>query len=152
MQRGSILAEVIIVVAVLGILTSTAIPRVTNALASQALDTFSANLAADIRSIQQMSMNLAGQDAPVYKIYFFNASGDPYYIIHDGRKAIKLVYLPKCVEITGDPPYLMFSHKGAPLRGQTIEMKIKGTQKYMYIYITGATGRVRMSPIGKLAD
>lgn len=152
MQRGSTLAEIIIVIAVLGILVSTAIPRLANALANQELDTFAANLAADIRSIQQMSMNLAGEDAPVYRIYFLNASGDPYYFIHNGHKAIKIVYLPKRIELTGDPEYIMFSHKGAPLRGQTIELKCKGTRRYLYIYIAGATGRVRISSSGNLAD
>lgn len=152
MQKGSTLVETIIVIAVIGILVSTAIPRLANALANQELDTFAVNLAADIRSIQQTSMNLAGEDAPLYRIYFNNASGDPYYFIHNGYKAIKVVYLPKHIEMTGDPGYIMFSHKGAPLRGQTIELKCKGTRKYLHVYIAGATGRVRISPSGNLAD
>jgi prepilin-type N-terminal cleavage/methylation domain-containing protein len=152
MQRGFSLIEVMIVSAVLAMLAVSAVPRIFATIATQELQTFTANLAADIRYMQQMSLNANGQNAPLYTLRFARGSENSYYIIHDGYQAIKMVYLPKHVKVTGDPDYIMFSNKGAPRKGQRIEFYTSNAQLFSYVYITGATGRVRVSANGNLAE
>lgn len=152
MQRGFSLIEVIIVAAVLGILAVGAVPRIFATMATQELHTFTANLAADIRYMQQMALNANGKNAPLYTLRFARGRESSYYIIHDGYKAIKTVYLPKHVKMTGDPDYILFSNKGAPRKGQRIEFYTSNAQLFSYVYIAGATGRVRVSANGNLAE
>ena len=152
MQRGFSLIEVMIVSAVLAILAVSAVPRIFATMATQELQTFTANLAADIRCMQQMALNANGQNAPLYTLRFARGSESSYYIIHDGYQAIKMVYLPKHVKVTGDPDYIMFSNKGAPRKGQKIEFYTSNAQLFSYVYIAGATGRVRVSANGNLAE
>ncbi|MBP2635080.1 MAG: hypothetical protein H6Q72_987 [Firmicutes bacterium] len=151
MQRGFSLIEIIIVTAVLGILAVGAVPRIFATMATQELQTFTANLAADIRCMQQMALNANGKNAPLYTLRFARGENS-YYIIHDGYKAIKTVYLPKHVKMTGDPDYILFSNKGAPRKGQRIEFYTSNAQLFSYVYIAGATGRVRVSANGNIAE
>lgn len=152
MQRGFSLIEVVIVAAILSIFTAGAVPRIFAVMANQELQSFTVNFAADIRGMQQMALNANGKVAQLYTLRFGRASTNSYYIIHDGYKAIKTVYLPKHVQVTGDPDFIMFSNKGAPRRGQKIEFHSSTSSNYLYVYITGATGRVRISANGNLAE
>lgn len=152
MQKGFSLIEILIVAAVLSIFSVGAIPRIFAAMADQELQTFTTNLAADIRYLQQMSLNANGKNAPLYTLRFARGSTSSYYIIHDGNKAIKTVYLPKHVRMTGDPDFILFSNKGAPRKGQKIEFYNSNSDKFLYVYIAGATGRVRVSANGNTAE
>ncbi|SDE84234.1 type II secretion system protein [Sporomusa acidovorans] len=148
MQKGFSLIEVIIVVALVGVLATGALPRIADTLANQELQTAAVNLAADIRSMQQLAMNANGDNSPLYTLRFSRDEHGSYYIIHNGRHAIKTVYLSRFVQVTGEPDYIMFSNKGAPRRGQKIELKSIRHRYFLYIYIAGATGRVRVSANG----
>ncbi len=152
MQKGLSLIEVIIVAAMISFFAVGAVPRIFTTMANQELQTFTTNLMADIRCMQQMALNANGKNAPLYTLRFARGSKNSYYIIHDGHKAIKTVYLPNHVRMTGDPDFIMFSNKGAPRRGQKIEFYSSNSDKFLYVYIAGATGRVRVSANGNTAE
>lgn len=138
--------ELLVTVAIVGIVASIAIPRIADSVANQELDTFVNNLAADIRGVQQMSMNANGSQA-IYTLYIINGT-IPQYNIHDGEKSTKIVYVPESVTITGAPELIRYAITGAPSSGaQTIEFKSKQTKKKLYIKIAPVTGRVRITTI-----
>ncbi len=146
MQQGFTLVEILIVIAIIGIVTSMAIPQLADTVAAQELDTFVNNLAADIRVLQQMTMNANGSQA-IYTLYIFN-DANPRYFIHDGKKAINIVYLPSSVTITGTPEMIRCAVTGVPVYGaQTIEFQSNVTKKYLYLKIAPVTGRVRVTTI-----
>jgi prepilin-type N-terminal cleavage/methylation domain-containing protein len=147
MQQGFTLVELLITIAIVGIVASMALPQIADTVATQELNIFANNLAADIRAIQQMAINTNGVQT-IYTIYFFNGS-TPQYNLHDGKRSFKIVYLPASVEMTGDPQLIRYAITGSPSSGsQTIEFRSKRTGKYRYVIVASITGRVRVSNTG----
>ncbi|MDF2568497.1 MAG: hypothetical protein K0R55_101 [Sporomusa sp.] len=144
MQQGFTLVELLVAIAIVGIVASMALPQIADSVATQELNTFVNNLAADIRGLQQMSMNANGSQA-IYTLYIINGT-NPQYNIHDGKKSIKIVYVPASITITGAPELIRYAITGVPSSGaQTIEFKSEQTKKYLYIKVAPVTGRVRVT-------
>ncbi|BBB93320.1 MAG TPA: type II secretion system protein [Methylomusa anaerophila] len=148
MRKGGTLIEIVIVIAILSVLAGILVPKIANSVALQELDIAAQELAADIRLVQQFSINAGyGSGALRYTIYFMPDS-NPYYWIHDGQKMIKQIYLPKSVCWSNVPSTIRFGIKGIPEAGaaQTIQLR-STTGKSLYIMLAPFTGRVRITDV-----
>ncbi|MBP2663160.1 MAG: hypothetical protein H6Q71_1108 [Firmicutes bacterium] len=139
---GFILIELIIVMAIIGLLSAMAIPKMNQTVAENELDGAARLLAADIRGLQQMTIN-GGNTA--YKLRFINDT-EPRYNFTAGPQTVRKVYLPNSVKMMGYPVDIVFRLDGMPfIGGQTIELKSKVTGKSLYIKLAPVTGRVRIT-------
>lgn len=141
MQRGFTIIELLVVIAIIGIFAALAIPRLGNSVAIQELNGAAQQLVADLRNLQQRSINDA-EAAGQYKITFdFNGG---FYIVGSGINAIKTVTLPASVRLITPPSQVTYTINGTPSGGgKTITLRSSKLNRDMYVYIAGATGRVR---------
>lgn len=147
MQRGFILIEMIVVLTVVFLLAAVAVPAMTKAIAQQDMDCAARNLAADIRWIQQISINGGvGAGATVYVLMFNNADHANYYITANGQ-TIKTVHLPGSVRFGNAPAQIMFNpNTGFPATGaQSIKLQSMILNSYKYVILAPTIGRVRIS-------
>jgi|GEM_PF-1123577 len=146
MQRGFTLIELLITITIISIVAGMAMPQIADTVATQELHTFVNNLAADIRGLQQMSINANGAQV-IYTIYLISGR-TPQYNVHNGEKATKIVYLPASVTMTGDPRPIRYDITGTPSSGaQTIEFLSIRTGQRLYIIVAPVTGRVRVAAV-----
>lgn len=143
-QRGMTLLELVICIGVLGILASTAILTLGQSLAKQELDKTSLQLMADIRWLQQLSIN-AGSGTVSY-ILLFNHS-EPYgYYVTANTQVIKQITFPPSVKLSGFYSPIGFALSGAPSMGaQTVSLQSTTLKTWKYVILAPVTGRVRIS-------
>ncbi|MBP2627106.1 MAG: hypothetical protein H6Q68_1817 [Firmicutes bacterium] len=141
-QQGVTLLELVICIGVFGIIASTAIPKLGQSLARQELDGASQQLAADIRWLQQVSINLgSGTTSYIMKL---NCS-EPYgYDVTNQTQVIKKVTFPSSVMLSSSSS-IIFGLSGAPLIGQTVMLKSIKLNTKKYVILAPVTGRVRIS-------
>lgn len=140
--RGFILLELLIVIALAGMLATLAIVPVNRTLADNELTGAAGMLVADIRSLQQMSVN-GGDNA--YKLCFIN-DATPRYNLTAGAQTLRKVYFPSSVKLKGQPKDIAFRLDGMPVSGeQTVEIQSKVTGKSLFIKLAPVTGRVRIA-------
>lgn len=144
MQRGSILIELLICIAVLSIIASMAVLTIDRSLAEQELENTTGQLLADIRLLQQSSINSGGSSV-AYALLFNNT--DPYgYYITANTEIRKYIFFPKSVRLAGNNTRISFNHHGTPVRGaQTIPLYSTTLKKFKYIILAPVTGRVRIN-------
>lgn len=140
-QSGFTLLEVILAVAILGIILSVAIPNLQKPLAHYRLKNAGMQLAADLRWIRQQS--IYGKTSMV-NVWFSLANN--LYLIRDGTKIVLQRTLPpgirfSAIELQQNP--FTFSLAGAPGGGGHIKLKnIYG--ETCYVYIMPSSGRIRV--------
>jgi len=141
-QRGVTLIELVICIGVVGIIASTTIPKLGQSLAKQELDGASRQLAADIRWLQQVSINLGnGTTSYVMKL---NGS-EPYgYDVTNQTQVIKKIIFPASVMLPSSST-IIFGLSGAPLTAQTVMLKSTKLNTRKYVILAPVTGRVRIS-------
>lgn len=144
MQRGVTLIELLVCIAILSIFASVTIPNLGQSLEKQELESTSCQLAAEIRWLQQISIN-AGVDTTAYAMFFYNTTPYGYYVTANTTR-IKNVIFPESVTLSGYHSYISFAQSGAPKTGaQTISIRSKKLKQWKYVILTPITGRVRIS-------
>jgi len=142
-QRGVTLLELMICVGVLSIIASTAIPKLGQSLAKHELESSSLQLAADIRWLQQLSIN-AGSGTVSYILLF--SYSEPYgYYVTANTQVIKSFTFPASVRLPGVYSHIGFGLSGAPSGAQTISLQSNTLKTWKYIILAPVTGRVRIS-------
>lgn len=141
MQRGFALIELVIVIAVISILAGMAIPRLGNSLAEQELTSAAQQMVAELRYLQQITINA---DDQVYRMTF---NGDQYYIAN-GYHILKTIKLPASVVIYGTPAAMTFRRfDGGTNTAQTIQLISTSLHKSLFIKIHPNKGRVRIDTV-----
>jgi len=142
-QRGVTLIELVICLAVLGILASTAIPTLGQSLAKQELESSSLQLAADLRWLQQVSVNAGRDTAP--SILRFNYNEPCGYYVTTNTQVIKSYTFPASVRLPDPYSPIGFGLSGAPSGAQTIMLHSNKLNTNKYVILAPVTGRVRIS-------
>lgn len=144
MQRGLTLIELVICIGIIGIIACMAFPALGQSLAKQELESTSVQLAADIRWLQQLSIN-AGSGTVSYIMLFKHS--EPYgYDITANTQVIKHFTFPDSVKLPGFYSPIGFGLSGAPLIGaQTISLQSNRLKIWRYVILAPVTGRVRIS-------
>lgn len=157
-QRGVTLVEACIVLAVLGIVTTSAAPGMQGLLDSRRLDGVATQLATDIQYVRSEAV---ARNQPV-RLSFYAGSGSSCYVVHTGLSAqctcaaggpaqctgdaeqIKTVVLPadQRVSVQANVGSVLFD----PLHGTstpTGTLRIVGTQGRAVHHVINVMGRVR---------
>lgn len=148
-QRGLTLVEVLVTIAVLGILAGIAVPQISRTIALRELDNASRQLAGDIRLLEQMTLNsndgsngVGGILVP--NIVFFQ--GPPAgYTFYKNDKSKEIKHFPSSVTLNGTPSQLSASVYDGKVNSETIGLssnKVPGVSRF--IKIEFMTGRVRV--------
>jgi len=142
-EQGFTLIELIIVVAIIAIVTALAVPKMGDWLAEQDLNIAARELAADLRLVQQLSINCAGTTP---EFYLINTS--PYgYVTALNTKVIQPKRtFPRTVRVSGSATTISFTNNGIPKQGKDMTIALarvdgRGTKR---IIIQAQTGRVRI--------
>ncbi|NLZ52781.1 MAG: prepilin-type N-terminal cleavage/methylation domain-containing protein [Thermoanaerobacteraceae bacterium] len=140
-SKGFTLIEVVLVIAILGLLSIIIVPDLKRTLAKYKLEVAAQELAQNIRLTQQKSIT----EGVSYKIVLDLNRKDNYQMLL-GRRG-KLIKLPSGVYFDWTTysevnKTLVFYPTGAPNRGGTIA--IANGEDTLYVIISVATGRVRI--------
>jgi type II secretion system protein H len=153
LDRGFTLIEIVVVVALVGILSSIVLPDFKKTVDHYKLNVAAQQLSHNIRMVQQKAIS----EGVPYKILFDMNKRD-YYIIKSALNGFqgKVVKLPEGVNFewtsfttnfnnSKNENTLIFSVSGAPIQAGTVALKNKNER--LYVMVTVATGRVRISKI-----
>ena len=142
-HQGFTILELLIVVAVLSIAAMLAVPKLGDWAAEQDLNNAARELAADLRLLQQLSINSAG---PTPELYLRITS--PYgYITTLNTKVIQPKRsFPATVKLSGSATTVSFTINGIPKQGTDMTIALaradgKGTKR---IIVQAQTGRIRI--------
>lgn len=142
-QRGVTLLEVIICIGIVGIIAGGGMLTLGSSLANQELVSSSLQLTADIRWLQQISMN--GGSEVSYLLLFQHAAPYGYYVTANSQ-TVKRVSFPASVRLSGSYSPIGFSPSGAPVIGaQSIGLQSSKLKTWKYVILAPVTGRVRIS-------
>lgn len=119
-QHGFTAIELIFVITIIGIAVSMAVPRFGNWMASQDLDAAARELAADIRLLQQMTINAGDNPTPIMNFKISAPYG--YYTSPslDGTKPAR--DFPTTIRLSATPATFTFSRNGTPTTPKTITL------------------------------
>jgi len=141
-NKGFTMIEIILVIALIGILASISLPIYRKTMAHHSLHSAARVISTDIRYTQQKSIT----ERDSYRLLFNTTSGTTYQILSTASNS-KMKYLPKGTKIIRTnftDKTLTFYPSGAPSQGGRLVIENNFGDK-LYIIVTPATGRVRIS-------
>jgi len=143
-SNGYSLIEIVMVIALLGLLSTVAFPNFKRTMSKYKLEVAAYELAQNIRLTQQKSIS---EGIPC-KIVFDLNQKNGYQMLSSGRG--KFIKLPSGVFFEWTTYYevnktLSFSPSGAPNQGGTIA--IMSGDNTLYVIVSVATGRVRVARV-----
>ena len=145
MRGGFSLLELLVVTAMISMICAMGLLRLGDSLAAAELSAAALELAADLRWMQQASVNSpVGAGGPFYSLAFNQASGAGY-VVKAGLNVYKRGAFPDSVRLANLPQVVSFTGFGSPTRAQTIALKSLRTNRVRYVIIAAVTGRVRLS-------
>ena len=144
-RGGFSLLELLVVTAMISMICAMGLLRLGDSLAAAELSAAALELAADLRWMQQASVNSpVGAGGPFYSLAFNQASGAGY-VVKAGLNVYKRGAFPDSVRLANLPQVVSFTGFGSPTRAQTIALKSLRTNRVRYVIIAAVTGRVRLS-------
>ncbi len=142
-RRGTTLLEVILVIVLLGILTSITYPKMGGNRDHFLLDATARALAVNIREAQSHAVTVSQKT-----MIGFYCNLNLYYVELSGEK--EWIFLPRGITISDNnfPKFhglkrLSFTNTGAPNRGGHVGFQNERGDR-LYVIVTPATGRVRI--------
>lgn len=150
MQRGFSLVEILIVVAMLGVLAGGVVINIPASLARFEVKGTAQVLAADIRWLQQVTINSANiPDKIVIIPELIMRQTEPYgySVIGENSAAIRSYVFPKTVIIGSNAHSLMFKTNGRPAVGADLTFILVSTRDKSVsakVIVEMITGRVRI--------
>ena len=145
-ERGGFsLLELLVVTAMISMICAMGLLRLGDSLAAAELSAAALELAADLRWMQQASVNSpVGAGGPFYSLSFNQATGAGY-VVKAGLNVYKRGAFPDSVRLANLPQVVSFTGFGSPTHAQTIALKSLRTNRVRYVIIAAVTGRVRLS-------
>ena len=144
-RGGFSLLELLVVTAMISMICAMGLLRLGDSLAAAELSAAALELAADLRWMQQASVNSpVGAGGPFYSLAFNQASGAGY-VVKAGLNVYKRGAFPDSVRLANLPQVVSFTGFGSPTHAQTIALKSLRTNRVRYVIIAAVTGRVRLS-------
>lgn len=152
-ERGFTLVELLVVVLVLGILGALTVPGFRTGLARHQLDTTARMLAADIREVQELTLN---EESPTQEFYimFYEHS---YHILKNDR-ILKNVDLPPGITLTLvtfiGQKQVWFSNGSVSPKGSGGTVRFRQQQLGLWsdVVVKPVTGRVRIENSWEVPD
>ena len=147
-RGGFSLLELLIVTAMIAMICGLGIMQLGETLAGNELSAAALELAADLRWMQQASVNSpASAGGPFYLLVFDNGTGSGYQITAS-TKSVKRSVFPASVRLANNPAKVSFNPSGSPSNAQSIALQSLSLKKNRYVIIAAVTGRVRISDSG----
>lgn len=148
-QTGGMLLELLLVIAVLVLLASAALPWYHSNAGRRDLDAAARQLAADMRWMQQTSINSIAGSAeiglpvdPHPSLKFYPTA--PYgYFIMVGGVTVKKHFFPSTVQVYGSHPVISFGINGYLNRLYGLEISLLHDKQIKKV-IVDAAGRIRI--------
>ena len=142
-QSGFTFIEMLVVLAILALVVALAVPKLGDSTARREIDSTARQLAADLRWMQQLTVNSGSEAIP--RLVF--ASAEPYqYSVMVASHSVKSVRLPASVAVVN--AVVSFNINGLPVlphgMGTTIKLnsrKITGLSRHVII---DSAGRIRI--------
>ena len=143
-QNGFTLIEMMMVIVIIAIVAALAVPKLGDTMARRDIDNAARQLAADLRWMQQLTVNSGGGAIP--QMIFVPVEPYQYYVIVSSY-SVKTVKLPTSVLVAN--PSVSFNINGLPVSpnilGTTITLystKVAGLSKQVII---DSMGRIRIN-------
>lgn len=131
--------------AMISMICAMSLLRLGDSLAGAELSAAALELAADLRWMQQASVNSpVGAGGPYYSL-IFNQNTSAGYVVKAGLNIYKRGTFADSVRLASLPQPVSFAASGSPTNAQTIMLQSQRTKRIRYVIIAAVTGRVRLS-------
>lgn len=140
-QSGFTCIEMLMVIAIVALVAALATPKLGDSVARRELDSAARQLAADLRWMQQLTVNSGSEAIP--RMVF--ASAEPYqYSVMVSSHSVKFVRLPVSVSVVN--AVVSFNVNGLPLlpHGMGTTIRLNSRQ------ITGLSKQVIIDSVGRI--
>ena len=147
-RNGFSLLELLVTMAMIAMICGMGMMRLGEGIAEYELSAAALELAADLRWMQQVSVNSPDTAGGPFYLLTFEQAGGAGYMITAAAKVVKRGRFPRSVQLANSPLKLSFSANGNPSHAQRVVLKSLRLKKNCFVIIAAVTGRVRISDAG----